>query len=115
MEQALIETHLDPRQGIAPGPVATLGYAEPSFVFTMGTKTQLCNEDARACARALSDGRPVFVEASQEKPFMDATEARGLNPHPLKVIKGHNYNGHDQVITLYDNPPPNDGKQDDGK
>jgi 4-amino-4-deoxy-L-arabinose transferase-like glycosyltransferase len=106
MEQALITTHLDPRQGIAPGPVATLGYAEPSFVFTMGTKTQLCNEDAKACVQALADGRPVFVESLQEKPFMQAAKARGLTPRPLQVIKGHNYNGHDQVITLYDNPPP---------
>lgn len=106
MEQALVETRLDPRQGIAPGPVATLGYAEPSFVFTMGTRTQLCNEDAKACARALADGRPVFVESLEEKPFQAAAKARGLTPRPLRVIKGHNYNGRDQVITLYDNPPP---------
>ncbi len=106
MEQALITAHLDPRQGTAPGPVATLGYAEPSFVFAMGTKTQLCNEDAAAAVRALDDGRPVFVESREEKAFQVAAAAKGITPHKVSQISGHNYNGPDQVITLYDNPAP---------
>ncbi len=106
MEQALMTAHLDPRQGYAPGPVATLGYAEPSFVFTMGTKTELCNENADKAADALGDGRPVFVEAKMDAAFHKAAEAQGLTPRAVSQIKGHNYNGGDQTITLYDNPPP---------
>ena len=104
MVQSLVTAHLDPRQGIAPGPVATLGYAEPSFVFTMGTRTKLCNEDANCAADALSDGRPVFVESHMETAFQKAAADRELKPHAVSRIKGHNYNGPDETITLYDNP-----------
>ncbi len=106
MEQALVTAHLDPRQGVAPGPVATLGYAEPSFVFTMGTKTELCNEDADEAADALAEGRPVFVESKMDAAFQTSAEAHGLQPHAVARISGHNYNGSDQTLVLYDNPPP---------
>ncbi|MBW8733219.1 MAG: glycosyltransferase family 39 protein [Asticcacaulis sp.] len=106
MEQALMTSHLDPRLGVAPGPVATLGYAEPSFVFTMGTKTELCNEDADEAASALAEGRPVFVEAKMDAAFQTAAAAHGLTPHVVARISGHNYNGGDQTLVLYDNPPP---------
>lgn len=106
MEQALVTSHLDPRQGVAPGPVATLGYAEPSFVFTMGTRTELCNEDADEAASALAEGRPVFVEAKMDAAFKTAAAAHGLTPHVVARISGHNYNGGDQTLVLYDNPPP---------
>lgn len=105
MEEALIAAHLDPRQGHAPGPVATLGFAEPSFVFAMGTKTKLCNEDAACAIQALHEGRPVFVESRQEKPFQDAAAGAGITPHKVTQVSGHNYNGADEVLTLYRNPP----------
>ncbi|MGN6424910.1 MAG: ArnT family glycosyltransferase [Asticcacaulis sp.] len=105
MEQALVRSHLDPRGGIVAGPVAVLGYAEPSFVFAMGTNTELDNDDAKAAADALSDGRPVFVDSRFETAFQSAAKAEGLQPHPVTVVKGHNYNGHDVSLTLYDNPP----------
>ena len=105
MEQALVRNHLDPRSGITAGPVAVLGYAEPSFVFAMGTSTELDNDDAKAAADALGDGRPVFVESRFEAPFQAAARAEGLTPHAVAVVKGHNYNGHDVSLTLYDNPP----------
>lgn len=105
MEQALVRAHLDPRGGIVAGPVAVLGYAEPSFVFAMGTSTELDNDDAKAAADALSDGRPVFVESRFEAPFQAAAKAEGLTPHAVSLVKGHNYNGHDVSLTLYDNPP----------
>ncbi|MDI7773783.1 glycosyltransferase family 39 protein [Asticcacaulis sp. EMRT-3] len=105
MEQALVSAHLDPRQGIAPGPVAVLGYAEPSFVFAMGTRTELDNGDAQAAAAALADGRPVFVDSKFDSAFEAQARALGVKPHAVSQVKGHNYNGHDVVITLYDNPP----------
>jgi len=105
MEEALVRTHLDPRTGITAGPVAVLGYAEPSFVFTMGTNTELDNDDARAAADALGDGRPVFVESRFETAFQAAARAGGLVPHAVTSVKGHDYgNGHDVSLTLYDNP-----------
>ncbi len=105
LEAALVNAHLDPRQGIAPGPVAIIGYSEPSFVFAMGTKTQLLNDDARGAVQALREGRPLFVESQFEQAFQAEAKARGLKPHAITQVKGHNYNGHDQVLTLYDNPP----------
>ncbi|HWU49180.1 MAG TPA: glycosyltransferase family 39 protein, partial [Asticcacaulis sp.] len=83
MEQALVRSHLDPRGGIVAGPVAVLGYAEPSFVFAMGTNTELDNDDAKAAADALSDGRPVFVDSRFETAFQSAARAEGLQPHPV--------------------------------
>jgi len=106
MEQALVTAKLDPRQGVAPGPVATLGYAEPSFVFTMGTRTELCNEDADEAADALAEGRPVFVESKMDVAFQKAAAAQHITPHAVARISGHNYNGGDQTLVLYDNPPP---------
>jgi len=106
MEQALVTAKLDPRQGVAPGPVATLGYAEPSFVFTMGTRTELCNEDADEAADALAEGRPVFVESKMDAAFQKAAAAQHITPHAVARISGHNYNGGDQTLVLYDNPPP---------
>ncbi|MGA9657514.1 MAG: glycosyltransferase family 39 protein [Asticcacaulis sp.] len=108
LEQTLVSTGLDPRQGIAPGPVAILGYSEPSFVFAMGTKTQLLNDDAKGAVAALRDGRPLFVEKRFEKAFQAEARAKGISPKPLTAIKGHNYNGGDVVITLYDMPRNSD-------
>ena len=105
LEQALVATHLDPRQGLVPGPVAVLGYAEPSFVFAMGTKTDLLNEDASGAVAALIQGRPLYVESRYEQPFHEAARAAGVTPHVVTVVKGRNYsNGRDVVLTLYDNP-----------
>ncbi|ESQ86251.1 hypothetical protein AEAC466_03380 [Asticcacaulis sp. AC466] len=103
LEKALVTAHLDPRQGIAPGPVAILGYSEPSFVFAMGTKTQLLNDDAKGAVEALQDGRPLFVERDFEPAFQAQAKAAGITPHAVSQVKGHNYNGHDQVLTLYNN------------
>ncbi|ESQ85554.1 ArnT family glycosyltransferase [Asticcacaulis benevestitus] len=105
LETALVTAHLDPRQGVAPGPVAIIGYAEPSFVFAMGTKTELLNEDAKGAVAALREGRPVFVESKFEKAFQTEAKTAGIVPHAVSQVKGHNYNGHDQALTLYSNTP----------
>jgi 4-amino-4-deoxy-L-arabinose transferase-like glycosyltransferase len=106
LEAALVSHHLDPRHDLRiPGPVAIIGYSEPSFVFAMGTKTQLLNDDVKGAVRALREGRPLFVESQFEKAFQVEAAAQGLSPHAVTHVSGHNYNGHDQVLTLYDNPP----------
>jgi 4-amino-4-deoxy-L-arabinose transferase-like glycosyltransferase len=106
LEAALVSAHLDPRHDLrTPGPVAIIGYSEPSFVFAMGTKTQLLNDDVKGAVQALREGRPLFVESQFEKAFQTEAAAGGLTPHAVTQVKGHNYNGHDQALTLYDNPP----------
>ncbi|MBW8880612.1 MAG: glycosyltransferase family 39 protein [Asticcacaulis sp.] len=105
MENALLTAKLDPRLGIVPGPVAVLGYSEQSFVFAMGTKTQLLNADARSAVDALDDGRPLFVESRFEPAFQAEAKAAGVTPHAISQVKGFNFsNGDDVVLTLYDNP-----------
>ena len=106
MEQALVAANLDPRQAQAPGPVASLGYSEPSFVFRMGTQTELLDDDADGAAEALKNGQPVFVEQRFDAPFQAAAKAQGIAPHPVSQVKGMDYsNGHKMTITLYDNTP----------
>ena len=119
MEAALLAARLDPRLGIAPGPVATLGYSEPSFVFEMGTMTQLLNDDAKGAVAALQDGRPLFVESHFEGAFQREAKAAGVMPHVVSRVAGFNYaDGHDVTLTLYDNPhidgPHIDGPHIDG-
>ncbi len=107
MEHALVAAHLDPRTGIAPGPVATLGYSEPSFVFRMGTATELYNDDAKGAAGALAGGQPLFVESRYEQAFLDAAAAQGITPHEVTEVDGQDYsNGHAVKLKLYDNPAP---------
>ncbi|MFT3996733.1 MAG: glycosyltransferase family 39 protein [Asticcacaulis sp.] len=105
LEAALVETGLDPRKGLHPGPVATLGYAEPSFVFAMGTKTELA-DTAEQAAAALKQGRPVCVESRHEAEFQRLLRADGLKAKAFKVVEGYNYsNGDDVKITLYQLQP----------
>ncbi len=108
LEQALVDARLDPRRGLVAGPVAILGYAEPSFVFRMGTGTQLLNDDAAAAAQTLKNGQPTFVDSRYEATFQAEAKKIGITPHQVSVVTGHNYNASDVKITLYDNPPPVD-------
>ncbi|MGZ3304815.1 MAG: ArnT family glycosyltransferase [Asticcacaulis sp.] len=107
MEQALIASGLDPRGGRVPGPVASLGFAEPSFVFRMGTGTQLLNDDAQGAVGALAAGQPVFVESRFEAPFHTAAAASGIAPHAVSIVRGRNYSDNrNVVITLYSAQAP---------
>ena len=76
LAQALTAAGLDPRQGLSPGPVAVLGYAEPSFVFTMGTDTQLLNEDARGAVAALTDGTAALCRVAVSAGFPGRGQGR---------------------------------------
>jgi len=106
MEQALVGAQLDPRQGLVPGPVASLGYSEPSLVFRLGTQTDLLDDDTEGAVAALKNGQPVFVESRFETPFQAAAKAAGIAPHAVTQVKGLDYsNGRKMTITLYDNTP----------
>jgi 4-amino-4-deoxy-L-arabinose transferase-like glycosyltransferase len=72
---ALVAAGLDPREGVTPGPVAVVGYDEPSLDFTLGGQTEaLTPQEAAAAVRA---GQPVIVEARQEDAFLAAARPAG--------------------------------------
>jgi hypothetical protein len=105
---ALLEaTGLDPRDGVALGPVATAGYAEPSLVFALGTSTELTS--GAGAAMALAEGRPALVEAREDEAFRKAVAALDVEAAPVGRVRGLNYsNGRDTTLTLWRNlePPP---------
>jgi hypothetical protein len=85
---AVAASGLDPRAGVTPGPVAVVGYDEPSLDFVMGGQTEaLSPEDAAA---ALRTGRPVIVEAREEDAFLAAAQASGP-PRHVGETEGFDY------------------------
>ncbi|WP_374574111.1 ArnT family glycosyltransferase [Phenylobacterium sp.] len=100
VEAALAKARLLPRQGIAPGPVAVAGYAEPSLVFALGTTTEL--DDAQQAAEAVAEHRPAVVEARQQAAFDAAVAARKLSPRLVGVVHGLDYsNGDEMSLNVY--------------
>ncbi|MDQ7811711.1 glycosyltransferase family 39 protein [Brevundimonas sp.] len=99
LQQVLERADLHPRQG-RPGPVAITGFHEPSFVFLTGRGTELT--DAEGAARALSEGRPVIVEARDADAFSAASAELGVTGRAVGVVNGHNYSrGDDVSLTVY--------------
>jgi 4-amino-4-deoxy-L-arabinose transferase-like glycosyltransferase len=86
---ALDRTGLDPRQGLAVGPVATAGYVEPSLVFALGAGTEL--GDAAEAAAAIDDGRPAIVEAREEAAFLRAARGLGVTPRAAARVEAFDY------------------------
>jgi 4-amino-4-deoxy-L-arabinose transferase-like glycosyltransferase len=98
---------LDPKSGLAPGPIEIAGYAEPSLVFALGTRTGL--EDAAAAATALAQGRPAIVEKNEEAAFRAALAAQKVGVRRVGSVSGLNYsNGDETTLTVYGplRPPP---------
>ena len=91
---------LDPRNGITPGPVATLGYSEPSLIFLLGTDTEILDpEDAVA---AVAQGRPVLVEHKMEPRFRAELARQQVSVQAVNITNGVNYSrGRPVSITLY--------------
>ncbi|WP_249138031.1 ArnT family glycosyltransferase [Phenylobacterium montanum] len=103
----LDQAHMNPREGLTPGPVTVVGYAEPSLVFALGTETEL--GDAGDGAEAISEGRPVVVEKRAEQGFIEELAADRLKASPVAQTKGFDYsNGKSDTVILYrsDSPPP---------
>ncbi len=102
--RALASRHMDPRNGVTPGPVAVLGFAEPSIIFLLGTETQLADPDD--AADAVKEGRPVFVDASREAEFRTELAKAGLGVQPVTTVTGVNYSkGKPVSLTLYKSAP----------
>jgi len=103
----LTQAHMDPRQGLTPGPVTVVGYAEPSLVFALGTETEL--GDVGDGGEAIAEGRPVLVEAREQAGFLAELRADRLAAHPVGQVSGVDYSdGKASTLVLYrsDSPPP---------
>jgi 4-amino-4-deoxy-L-arabinose transferase-like glycosyltransferase len=112
---ALEAAHLDPRGGLIPGPVAVVGYAEPSLVFLLGTETIL--GDADDAADAISEGRPAVVEQRRDAAFQHELASDGLTASVVGTVTGLDYsNGRAEVLRLYrsDNPPKPESQDQGG-
>jgi 4-amino-4-deoxy-L-arabinose transferase-like glycosyltransferase len=96
----LARANISPRQGLANGPVAVSGYAEPSLVFALGAETELGT--AENAADAIDEGRPAVVEARQEAAFRQALAADGAGALLAGTVTGLDYSsGHTQILRLY--------------
>lgn len=108
--EVLDRNHLNPRDGLTPGPVTVVGYAEPSIVFILGTETELGDIDD--AAEAISEGRPVVMEARQDAAFRRELAADRLKATPVGSISGRDYSskGAEDTLIVYrsDSPPPAD-------
>ena len=103
---ALDQAHLNPRDGLIPGPVTVVGYAEPSLVFLLGTGTDL--GDVGDAAEAISEGRPAVVEQRQDEAFRRELADDGLRASAAGSATGLDYStGRADMLTVYrsDNPP----------
>ncbi len=97
---ALDQARLDPRDGLTPGPVTVVGFAEPSLVFLLGTETEF--GDVGDAAEAISEGRPVVVEHRQEAAFRHELAADGLKASAVGSATGLDYSiGRADELSLY--------------
>lgn len=96
--QDLRRAGLDPKTS---GPIAYVGYAEPSAVFLDGARTDI---DAKPMggADAIAAGHPVVVDSRQDAAFRLALAAKGVQAEPVAVEKGYNYSkGRPITLTIY--------------
>ena len=103
LAQAVKAHHIDPRNGLTPGPIAVLGYAEPSLVFLLGTETQLIAPvDMDDAADAIGEGRPVAVDSKDEPAFLAQLARQHLTAVAVASVTGVNYSkGKPVTLTLY--------------
>jgi 4-amino-4-deoxy-L-arabinose transferase-like glycosyltransferase len=100
----LSRAHINPRQGLAEGPVSVAGYAEPSLVFALGASTVLGG--AADAADAIDEGRPAVVEQKQAAAFAKALSDRNIRAKLVGEVRGLDYStGHGQVLRLYEASP----------
>jgi 4-amino-4-deoxy-L-arabinose transferase-like glycosyltransferase len=105
----LAKDGLDPRNGVTTGPVAVVGYAEPSLVFALGTATEL--DTPADGADSVSDGQPAIVEGRADKAFRAALSAQKVPARPVDEVKGFDYStGKPVDLTIWRSlAPPRDG------
>jgi 4-amino-4-deoxy-L-arabinose transferase-like glycosyltransferase len=86
---ALSQAGLDPRSGVTPGPVAVVGYGEPSLTFALGGLTEALSADD--AAGAIGEGRPVIVEARQQAAFLAALKGARQPAREAGAVDGFDY------------------------
>ena len=88
------------------GAVAASGYAEPSLVFMLGTKTLFVNADRAAEHLTTARGALALIEAQEDAHFRAGLAARGWAPRAIGSVSGLDYsNGRAMVLTLYSGAP----------
>jgi hypothetical protein len=88
------------------GPIISVGDAEPSLVFLLGTRTQLLPPEVAAQEMATNKDAVALVEARQDSDFRRALAARGTAPRLLDHAAGLDYsNGKEMTISLYQGVP----------
>lgn len=96
----LASNGLDPRNGVTPGPVVVVGYAEPSLIFALGTETDLA--PPAEAAEALADGQPVLVEQRSAAAFRAALTREKIAAQSPGEVSGYDYsNGRPVRLTLW--------------
>jgi 4-amino-4-deoxy-L-arabinose transferase-like glycosyltransferase len=73
------------------GPVAVAGYAEPSLVFLLGTKTLLTDGPGAARHLAEHPEGAAVVALPDQAAFLDAARGLGMSPDAMDEIQGLNY------------------------
>ncbi len=87
-------------------PVAAAGYAEPSLVFMLGTKTMLVDAGRAAQHLTTARGALALVESRADAAFRGDLAARGWAPRAIGTISGLDYsNGRTMTLTLYGGAP----------
>ena len=83
------------------GPVALVGYSEPSAVFTLGTNTKLLRPREAVVWITAGQNRAVVVEARDEEEFLAALP-QGREALRIASIEGFNYSKNRDVrLTLF--------------
>ncbi len=98
--EALNAARLNPQAGLIPGPVAVVGYNEPSLIFLLGTPTVIGN--AADAAEAIGNGQPVVVERRQDAAFQKAAAIEGVVVQPVATVSGLDYSSaRTDIFTIY--------------
>lgn len=96
---ALMVARYDPAKDAA---VAAAGYAEPSLVFMLGTKTKLVDPARAAQHLTTGHGALALIEGRDDAAFRHALAARGWMPHLVGATSGLDYsNGRRMILRLY--------------
>ena len=98
--RVLSKAGINPRDGVAPGPVTVAGYAEPSIVFALGSTTEL--GDADDAASAIGDGRPAIVEQREEAAFRQSLAQDDAAATLVGSVTGLDYSkGQTDILRIY--------------
>lgn len=97
---ALADNDLDPRKGLAIGPVAASGYQAPSLIFALGASTE--TGDGSVAARAIADNRPAVVEASELPAFRTELTRLRATAQPIGLVEAYDYAAAREIsVTIY--------------